>query len=126
MHGSFFLTEPPHASSMPKAMLGTPDTSVEDYVAAERGFERIRDAYADYFTRFDALLLPVLPIPAHEHDKTEFVIDGQTVDAAHVQTFTVSSKSRACPHCRCDSGPAPTDSRSGCRSPARGTPSPQS
>lgn len=75
--------------TMSKTMLATPDTSVEDYVAAEQGFERIRDAYAEYFTRFDALLLPVLPIPAHEHDKTEFVIDGQTVDATHIQTFTV-------------------------------------
>ena len=75
--------------TMSKAMLATPDTSVEDYVAAEQGFERIRDAYAEFFTRFDALLLPVLPIPAHEHGKTEFVIDGQTVDATHIQTFTV-------------------------------------
>ncbi|WP_415973829.1 amidase [Rhodococcus sp. 077-4] len=75
--------------TMSKTMLATPDTSVEDYVAAEQGFERIRDAYADYFTRFDALLLPVLPIPAHKHDMTEFVIDGQTVDATHIQTFTV-------------------------------------
>ncbi|MGU3410492.1 amidase family protein [Microbacterium sp. M1A1_1b] len=66
-----------------------PDTSVEDYVAAEQGFERIRDAYAQVFTEFDAVLLPVLPIPAHEHDATEFVIDGQTVDATHIQTFTV-------------------------------------
>ncbi|MDR6573235.1 aspartyl-tRNA(Asn)/glutamyl-tRNA(Gln) amidotransferase subunit A [Curtobacterium sp. 320] len=75
--------------TMSKTMLATPDTSVEDYVAAEQGFERIRDAYAEVFTRFDAVLLPVLPIPAHEHDKTEFVIDGQTVDATHIQTFTV-------------------------------------
>jgi aspartyl-tRNA(Asn)/glutamyl-tRNA(Gln) amidotransferase subunit A len=75
--------------TMSKGMLATPDTSVEDYVAAEQGFERLRDAYAEYFTRFDALLLPVLPVPAHEHDATQFVIDGQTVDATHIQTFTV-------------------------------------
>lgn len=75
--------------TMSKTMLGTPDTSIEDYVAAEQGFERIRDAYAEVFTKFDAVLLPVLPIPAHEHDKTEFVIEGQTVDATHIQTFTV-------------------------------------
>ncbi|WP_439692657.1 amidase [Curtobacterium sp. SP.BCo] len=75
--------------TMSKTMLATPDTSVEDYVAAEQGFERIRDAYAEVFTEFDAVLLPVLPIPAHEHDMTEFVIDGQTVDATHIQTFTV-------------------------------------
>ncbi|MHA7192093.1 amidase [Arthrobacter sp. MDT2-16] len=75
--------------TMSTTMLATPDTSVEDYIAAEQGFERIRDAYAEYFTRFDALLLPVLPIPAHEHGVSEFVIDGQTVDATHIQTFTV-------------------------------------
>ncbi len=75
--------------TMSTTMLATPDTSIEAYVAAEQGFERIRDAYADFFTRFDALLLPVLPIPAHEHGRTEFVIDGQTVDATHIQTFTV-------------------------------------
>jgi aspartyl-tRNA(Asn)/glutamyl-tRNA(Gln) amidotransferase subunit A len=75
--------------TMSKSMLNTPDTSVEDYIAAERGFERIRDGYAEYFTRYDALLLPVLPIPAHRHGLTEFVIDGETVDATHIQTFTV-------------------------------------
>ena len=74
---------------MSKTMLATPDTTMEDYIAAEQGFERIRDAYAEYFTRFDALLLPVLPIPAHEHGLNEFVIEGQTVDASHIQTFTV-------------------------------------
>jgi aspartyl-tRNA(Asn)/glutamyl-tRNA(Gln) amidotransferase subunit A len=75
--------------TMSKAMLGTPDTSMEDYIEAEQGFERIRDGYVEYFTRYDALLLPVLPIPAHQHGLTEFVIDGKTVDATHIQTFTV-------------------------------------
>lgn len=74
---------------MSTAMLNTPDTSIDDYIAAEQGFERIRDGYAEYFTRYDALLLPVLPIPAHQHGLTEFVIDGKTVDATHIQTFTV-------------------------------------
>jgi aspartyl-tRNA(Asn)/glutamyl-tRNA(Gln) amidotransferase subunit A len=74
---------------MSKAMLDTPDTSMEDYLAAEQGVERIRDGYAEYFTRYDALLLPVLPIPAHPHGMTEFAIDGKTVAATHVQTFTV-------------------------------------
>lgn len=74
---------------MSKSMLNTPDTSIEDYIAAEQGFERIRDGYAEFFTRYDALLLPVLPIPAHPHGLTEFVIDGKTVDARHIQTYTV-------------------------------------
>ncbi|WP_232375365.1 amidase [Mycolicibacterium baixiangningiae] len=75
--------------TMSTSMLNTPDTSIEDFIAAEQGFERIRDGYADYFTRYDALLLPVLPIPAHPHGTTEFVIDGKTFDATHIQTFTV-------------------------------------
>lgn len=75
--------------TMSRAMLATPDTTLEDYIAAEQGSERLRDAYADYFSRFDALLLPVLPLPAHEHGLSELVIDGRTVDASHIQTFTV-------------------------------------
>ncbi|AWB92413.1 amidase [Aeromicrobium chenweiae] len=72
-----------------KSMLATPDTSMADYIEAEQGFEKIRDGYAEFFATFDALLLPVLPIPAHEHGRTQFVIDGRTVDATHIQTFTV-------------------------------------
>ncbi|AKS30871.1 glutamyl-tRNA(Gln) amidotransferase subunit A [Mycolicibacterium goodii] len=75
--------------TMSTSMLNTPDTSIEGYIAAEQGFERIRDGYAEFFTRYDALLLPVLPIPAHQHGLTKFIIDGKTVDANHVQTFTV-------------------------------------
>lgn len=72
-----------------KNLLATPDTPIEDYVKVEQGFERLRDGYADYFARFDAVLLPVLPRPAYEHGATEFVIDGQTVDAGHIQSYTV-------------------------------------
>jgi aspartyl-tRNA(Asn)/glutamyl-tRNA(Gln) amidotransferase subunit A len=72
-----------------KSMLAGPDTSVEDYVRAEQGIERLRDGFAEYFQRYDALLLPVLPIPAHAHGLTEFVINGETVPATHMQTATV-------------------------------------
>ncbi|MCJ2115289.1 amidase [Methylobacterium sp. J-001] len=51
--------------------------------------ERLRDGYADYFRRYDALITPVLPIPAHKHGITEFVINGQTVDATYLQGATV-------------------------------------
>jgi len=51
--------------------------------------ERLRDGYADYFRRYDALITPVLPIPAHKHGVTEFVINGQTVDATYLQGATV-------------------------------------
>ncbi|BCL33101.1 hypothetical protein GCM10017557_79600 [Streptomyces aurantiacus] len=72
-----------------KSMLRGPDTSMDDYILAEQGIERLRDGFAEYFQRYDALLLPVLPVPAHEHGLSELVINGETVPAAHIQTATV-------------------------------------
>jgi aspartyl-tRNA(Asn)/glutamyl-tRNA(Gln) amidotransferase subunit A len=74
---------------MARTMLSLPDTSLADYVEAEQAAERIRDGYAEYFTRYDALITHVLPIPAHRHGVDEFVIDGQTVDATYLQGATV-------------------------------------
>ena len=72
-----------------KTLLATPDTSVEDYVLAEQGVERLRDGFAKYFQQYDLLLLPVTTIPAHAHGLTKFTLDGQTVDAFHVSSTTV-------------------------------------
>jgi aspartyl-tRNA(Asn)/glutamyl-tRNA(Gln) amidotransferase subunit A len=72
-----------------RGMLDTPDTPYRDYVLAEQARERIKDGYADYFQRYDALLTPVLPIPAHEHGATQFVINGQTVPFTYIQGATV-------------------------------------
>jgi aspartyl-tRNA(Asn)/glutamyl-tRNA(Gln) amidotransferase subunit A len=74
---------------MAKTMLSLPDTSMADYIDAEQAAERLRDGYADYFSRYDALITHVLPIPAHKHGVEEFVIDGQTVDATYLQGATV-------------------------------------
>jgi aspartyl-tRNA(Asn)/glutamyl-tRNA(Gln) amidotransferase subunit A len=75
--------------TMAKTMLSLPDTSMKDYIEAEQAAERIRDGYADYFSRYDALITHVLPIPAHKHGVKEFTIDGQTVDATYLQGATV-------------------------------------
>ena len=75
--------------SISKATLAAPDTSMVDFVLAEQAAERLRDGFAAYFARYDALLCPVLPIPAHAHGLTEFVINGQTVSAAHSLSATV-------------------------------------
>ncbi len=72
-----------------KRLLATPDTSMWDFVDAEQAGERLRDGFADYFSRYDALLAPVLPIPAHEHGARSFVINGQTVDATYIMGATV-------------------------------------
>lgn len=74
---------------MAKTMLSLPDTSMEDYVAAEQAAERIRDGYAAYFRNFDVLLTPVLPVPAHKHGISELVVNGETVDLTYLQGATV-------------------------------------
>jgi aspartyl-tRNA(Asn)/glutamyl-tRNA(Gln) amidotransferase subunit A len=72
-----------------RSMLATPDRSVQDYVLAEQGIERLRDGFVDYFQRYDALLLPATPIPAHAHGLEEFVINGETVPFTYMQNATV-------------------------------------
>jgi aspartyl-tRNA(Asn)/glutamyl-tRNA(Gln) amidotransferase subunit A len=72
-----------------RSMLDTPDTPYRDYVLAEQARERLKDGFAEYFQSYDALLTPVLPIPAHEHGATQFVIDGQTVPFTYIQGATV-------------------------------------
>ncbi|MFZ1427864.1 MAG: amidase [Geminicoccaceae bacterium] len=74
---------------MARTMLSLPDTSMKDYIDAEQAAERLRDGYADYFSRYDVLITHVLPIPAHKHGVEEFTIDGQTVDATYLQGATV-------------------------------------
>ncbi|MEZ3498543.1 amidase [Pantoea sp. KPR_PJ] len=74
---------------MAKTMLSLPDTSMADFIDAEQGAERLRDGFAEYFSRFDALITHVLPIPAHKHGVDQFVIDGQAVDATYLQGATV-------------------------------------
>lgn len=74
---------------MANTMLATPDTSIKDYIEAEQAAERLRDGFADYFARFDILLTPVQPLPAQKHGVSEFVINGQKVDATYLQGSTV-------------------------------------
>src|ERR1700726_4344671 len=72
-----------------KAMLATPDTPIADFILAEQAAERLRGGFAEYFQRYDALLCPVLPIPAHAHGLSEIVINGKSVSAVQIQGATV-------------------------------------
>ncbi len=72
-----------------KIMRAASLTSVEDYVDAEQGVERLRDAFARYFQQHDVLLLPVTTIPAHEHGVTEITLGGKTLSVFHVSSTTV-------------------------------------
>jgi aspartyl-tRNA(Asn)/glutamyl-tRNA(Gln) amidotransferase subunit A len=71
-----------------KLILRTPDTPIADFVAAEQAVERLRDSFAGYFQRYDALLCPVTPFPATRHGLRDLVVDGKTVSPFHVQSAT--------------------------------------
>jgi aspartyl-tRNA(Asn)/glutamyl-tRNA(Gln) amidotransferase subunit A len=72
-----------------KFMRDAAETSMADYVRAEQGIERLRDGFAAYFQRYDALLLPVTTVPAHKHGTTELTLDGRTLSIFHVMSTTV-------------------------------------
>jgi aspartyl-tRNA(Asn)/glutamyl-tRNA(Gln) amidotransferase subunit A len=71
-----------------KLILDTPDTPIGDFVAAEQAVERLRDSFAEYFQRYDALLCPVTPFPATKHGLNDLVVDGKAVSPFHVQSAT--------------------------------------
>ncbi|ACU61714.1 amidase [Chitinophaga pinensis] len=74
---------------MSKTMLSLPDTSMEDFIDAEQAAERLKDGFAGYFSKYDALLTHVLPVPAHKHGVESFIINGQKVDPTYLQGATV-------------------------------------
>lgn len=71
-----------------KLIFDTPDTSIADFVAAEQAVERLRDSFAGYFQRYDALLCPVTPFPATKHGLDDVLVDGQKVSPFHVMAAT--------------------------------------
>ena len=71
-----------------RLILDTPDTPIADFVAAEQAVERLRDSFAGYFQRYDALLGPVTPFPATRHGLADLVIDGKKVSPFHVMSAT--------------------------------------
>ena len=71
-----------------KAIFDTPDTTIEEFVAAEQAVERLRDSFVAYFQRYDVLLCPVTPFPATRQGLDDLVVDGQTVSPFHVMSAT--------------------------------------
>jgi aspartyl-tRNA(Asn)/glutamyl-tRNA(Gln) amidotransferase subunit A len=80
---------PDEIYAMARTMLGLPDTSMRDYIEAEQAAERLRDGFAAYFQEYDALVTPVLPVPAHKHGISELTVNGKTVDLSYLQGATV-------------------------------------
>ncbi len=69
-------------------ILDTPDTSIEDFVAAEQAIQRLRDSFAAYFQRYDVLLCPVTPFPATKHGLDDVLVDGQAISPFQVMSAT--------------------------------------
>jgi aspartyl-tRNA(Asn)/glutamyl-tRNA(Gln) amidotransferase subunit A len=73
---------------MARFMLSLPDTAAADYIDATQAVERLKDGYAAFFQKFDALLTPVLPTPSFKHKQAELLIDGQTVNVMGIMSAT--------------------------------------
>jgi aspartyl-tRNA(Asn)/glutamyl-tRNA(Gln) amidotransferase subunit A len=63
--------------------------SLSEYLMAEAEVEGLRRDLAQYFTRYDVLLCPTAPIPAHPHEASECVIRGQVLPPRHVLRATL-------------------------------------
>ncbi len=73
---------------MARFMLSLPDTAAADYIDAAQAAERLKDGYAEFFQKFDALLTPVLPIASFKHHQAELLIDGQIVNVMGIMSAT--------------------------------------
>jgi len=69
--------------------LSLPDVPLAEYVTAQRTVEDLKSAFAAYFARYDALLCPVVTMPAPLHAQTQYDVDGVTVPAWNVMRATV-------------------------------------
>jgi len=73
---------------MARFMLSLPDIAAADYIDAAQAVERLKDGYAEFFQKYDALLTPVLPTPSFKHHQAELLIDGQTVNVMGIMSAT--------------------------------------
>ncbi|WP_330317569.1 amidase [Streptomyces platensis] len=69
--------------------LPLPDVPLGEYVTAQRTVEALKSAFSAYFERYDALLCPVVTMPAPPHGQSKYVVDGMTVPAWNVMRATV-------------------------------------
>jgi aspartyl-tRNA(Asn)/glutamyl-tRNA(Gln) amidotransferase subunit A len=63
--------------------------SMDEYLEAVEQCEALRQDVAEMFTKFDVLLCPVGPVPAHLHDSIELEINGQKVPGRNALRATV-------------------------------------
>jgi len=67
-----------------RRFLEAPVPTLEEYTAALRDLEELRDDVAVYFADHDVLLCPVSPVAAFPHDARQVVVGEMTLPARHV------------------------------------------
>lgn len=71
-----------------RGMLNILETPMPDFVDAEQAIDRLKDGFAEYFQKYDALVCPVIPVPSHGHTIEELTIDGQTASNFNICSTT--------------------------------------
>lgn len=66
-----------------------PMPTMDQYLEAVEQCEALRQNVAEMFTKFDILLCPVGPVPAHAHNSIELEIEGQKVPGRNALRATV-------------------------------------
>jgi aspartyl-tRNA(Asn)/glutamyl-tRNA(Gln) amidotransferase subunit A len=69
-------------------IVGTPDPSFTDFLAAHEQAEALRSSFAGFFQKYDVLLCPVNPMTATPHGALELNVNGVTVPWTHVMSPT--------------------------------------
>jgi aspartyl-tRNA(Asn)/glutamyl-tRNA(Gln) amidotransferase subunit A len=62
---------------------------MREYLQASAELDGLRREVACYFARYDLLLCPVGPVPAHPHDSPEIDVAGQKLPARNALRATV-------------------------------------
>ena len=62
---------------------------MDSYVAAQQSVEKLKDGFAAFFKKFDAVLCPVTPFPAPPHGLPELVVNGERISGRSVLRATV-------------------------------------
>lgn len=69
--------------------LSAPIGTLEGYATASAAVEALRRDVADYFTRWDLLLCPTVPLAAHPHETAEIRIQDEVLPPRHTLRATV-------------------------------------
>jgi aspartyl-tRNA(Asn)/glutamyl-tRNA(Gln) amidotransferase subunit A len=69
--------------------LSLPAPTLGDYVESVEKIELLRQDMARFFTKYDLLLCPTSPMPAHPHEAAELIINGESVQGRNSLRATV-------------------------------------